>query len=126
MGDSSGAGAAPDTLDNDGAKALVHEIEAMADAVGKRLYRGVLKRVARAWNPSEIHEPAILQTVLDEMRAVDVELRRLDDALNQVEPGTVTTILRSLGLHSLDQLDSLEILQKVLAEVDRAAQNGGS
>lgn len=98
----------------------------MADAVGKRLYRGVLKRVARVWNPSEIHEPVILQTVLDEMRAVDVELRRLDDALNQVEPGTVTAILRSLGLHSLDQLDGLEILQKVLAEVDRAAQNGGS
>lgn len=84
VGDSSGSGTAPGTFDSERAKALAHEIEAMADAVGKRLYRGVLKRVARVWNPSEIHEPVILQTVLDEMRAVDVELRRLDDALNQV------------------------------------------
>jgi hypothetical protein len=126
VGDSSGSGTAPGTFDSEKAKALVHEIEAMADAVGKRLYRGVLKRVARVWNPGEIHEPAILQSVLNEMRAVDVELRRLDDALNQVEPGTVTTILRSLGIHSLDQLDSLDILQKVLSEVDRAVQNGRS
>ena len=119
-------GNAADSSDSARSDSLVREIEGMADAVGKRFYRGVLKRIARVWNPGEIREPAILLSVLNEMRAVDAELRRLDEVLNHVEPSTVTAILRSLGLRSLDQLDGLEILQRVLAEVDRAAQNGGS
>ena len=118
--------AAAESSDSARSGSLVREIEGMADAVGKRFYRGVLKRIARVWNPSQIREPAVLQNVLNEMRAVDAELRRLDEVLNHVEPSTVTAILRSLGLRSLDQLDGLEILQRVLAEVDRAAQNGGS
>jgi len=36
--------------------ALVCQIEAMAEPLGRRLYRGILKTVARAWNPSEIRE----------------------------------------------------------------------
>lgn len=124
-GDPLRPGAAADGADSARSDSLVREIEGMADTVGKRFYRGVLKRIARVWNPSEIREPAILQSVLNEMRAVDAELRRLDAVLNQVEPDTVSAILRSLGLRSLDQLDSLEILQRVLAEVDRAAQKGG-
>lgn len=124
-GDPSRPGNAANSSDSARSDLLVREIEGMADAVGKRFYRGVLKRIARVWNPSEIREPAILQSVLNEMRAVDAELRRLDEVLNQVEPDTVSAILRSLGLRSLDQLDGLEILQKVLAEVDRAAHKGG-
>jgi hypothetical protein len=103
---------------------LVREIEEMADAIGKRLYRGVLKTVARVWNPTEIHDPAILQTVLKEMRAADVELRRLDAALNQVEPGTLMPILRSLGLSSLERIDRLDDLRKIICEVETAAGIG--
>ena len=100
---------------------LVPEIEEMADAIGKRLYRGVLKTVARVWNPTDIHDPIILQSVLNEMRAADTELRRLDAALNQIEPGTLIPILRSLGLNSLEQVNRLDDLRKIICEVERAA-----
>jgi len=106
------------------ADGLIREIEAMADALGKRLYRGVLKTVARVWNPTEIHDPDILRRVLNQMHAAEAELRRLDAALNKVEPGTLVPILRSLRLYSLDQVDSLDSLKRVGLEVERAAEIG--
>jgi hypothetical protein len=101
--------------------ALIREIEEMSDTIGRRLYRGVLKTVARVWNPSEIRDLAILQTVLNEMRAADSELRRLDAALNQIEPGTLMPMLRSLGLSSLEQVNTLDNLRKIICEIERAA-----
>ena len=83
------------------ADGLIREIEAMADALGKRLYRGVLKTVARVWNPTEIHDPDILRRVLNQMHAAEAELRRLDAPLNKVEPGRLVPILRSLRLYSI-------------------------
>jgi hypothetical protein len=80
-------GPVSDRVDEEKMNGLVHDIEEIADTIGRRLYRGVLKSVARVWNPSEIHDQAILQTVLNEMRAADGELRRLDAALNQGESG---------------------------------------
>src|SRR5882724_5976892 len=40
--------------------ALVREIEPLAESLGKRLYRGILKRVARAWSPAEILDSDVL------------------------------------------------------------------
>ena len=51
--------------------ALVGQIEAMAESLGRRLYRGILKTVARAWNPSEIREMDVLRKVLDHMQQVN-------------------------------------------------------
>jgi len=49
--------------------ALIHEVEAMAEALGRRLYRGVLKTVARVWSPTEIHETNVLRRVLEQMKS---------------------------------------------------------
>src|SRR5882762_1173365 len=38
---------------------LVREIEQMEQALGKRMYRGLLKTLARVWNPSDIEDPAL-------------------------------------------------------------------
>ncbi len=89
---------------------MVREIEAMADALGKRLYRGVLK-TARVWNASDIHDMNVMRMVLEQMQMAERELRRLDAALNRVEPGTLVPILRSLRLNSLAQVDNLETLK---------------
>jgi hypothetical protein len=70
------------------ASKVVREIEAMADALGKRLYRGVLRNVAKVWNPAEIHDIGVMRHVLEQMQMAEGELRRLDAALNRVEPGT--------------------------------------
>ena len=102
--------------------ALVGQIEAMATALGRRLYRGVLKTVARVWNPTDIREADVLRSVLEQMQAAERGLLRLKAAFNSVEPGTLVPILRSLGFSSLDQVDSLESLKRVVLEVEQAAE----
>ena len=102
--------------------ALVGQIEPMATALGRCLYRGVLKTVARVWNPTEILEASDLRRVLEQMQAAERGLLRLKAALNRIGPETLAPILRSLRLNSLDQVDSLESLKKVVLEVERAAE----
>lgn len=102
--------------------ALVEQVEAMGLALGRRLYRGVLKTVARVWNPTEIRQADLLRRVLEQMQAAEHEVRRLDAGLNRVEPGTLVSVLRSLRLKSLDQVDCLESLKRVVLEVERAAE----
>jgi hypothetical protein len=105
------------------ANALIRQIEAMAEPLGRRLYRGLLKTVARVWNPTDIREADVLRKLLEQMQAAERGLRRLDAALNSVEPGTLVPILRSLRLNSLDQVDSLETLKRVVLEAERVAES---
>jgi hypothetical protein len=125
VGDSSGLGTPSDNLNTERVGELIREVEEMASAIGKRLYRGVLKAVARAWDPAEIQDPTILQRVLTEMRFAEAELRRLDVALNQVEPGTLMPILRSWRLSSLEQVDNVDTLRRIIREIARVAGTGG-
>lgn len=101
---------------------LVGQIEAMAEPLGRRLYRGILKTVARAWNPSEIREADVLSRVLAQMQSAERGLRRLEAALDRAGPETLVPILRSRQLNSLDQVDSLDDLKKIAFEIERAAK----
>ena len=93
----------------------------MAEPLGRRLYRGILKTVARAWNPSEIHEADVLGRVLAQMQSAERGLRRLEAALDKSGPEILVPILRSLRLNSIDQLDSLDSLKRLVLEVERVA-----
>lgn len=104
------------------ANALVRQIEAMAEPLGWRLYRGLLKTGARVWNPTEIRDEDVLRKVLAQMQAAERGLRRLEAALNRIGPETLVPILRSLRLNSLNQVDSLETLKTVVLEVERVAK----
>jgi hypothetical protein len=55
---------------------ILHEIEQMEQVVGKRMYRGLLKTVARVWNPKDIQDLAIQEKVLVHMQAAERGLRR--------------------------------------------------
>jgi hypothetical protein len=103
--------------------AIVGQIEAMAEVLGRRLYRNVLKSVARVWNPTEIHNVDVLRKVLEHMRAGERGLRRLDAALEKSGPEILLPILRSLRLNSIDQVDSLDSLKRVVLEVERVAES---
>ena len=103
-------------------KALICQIEAMAEPLGRRLYRGILKTVARAWNPSQIREADVLSRVLAQMQSAERGLRRLEAALNRVRPEAVVPTLRSLRLNSLEQVDCLESLKKVVLAAEEAAR----
>ena len=45
------------------AEKVLREIEGMEKVVGKRMYRGILKSVARVWNPKEIQDKTIQERV---------------------------------------------------------------
>ena len=100
---------------------LIRQIEDMAKPLGKRLYRGLLKTVARAWKPSDISEPVILRILLADMQAGDRMLNQLGAIIGEVGPDKLPPILRSLGLSSLDYVDNLDTLQKILASLEPLA-----
>lgn len=103
------------------ANALVRQIDAMAEPLGRRLYRGLLKTCARAWNPTEIRNVDVLRKVLAQMQSAERGLRRLEAVLDRTGPEALVPILRSLQLNSLQQVDSLEALKTVVLEAERAA-----
>src|SRR6266851_979094 len=93
---------------------IVHQIEAMAKRLGRGLYRGLLKTVGRVWQPSQIQDIALLQEVLAQMQAADCGLQRLETALGKTGSEPLSAILHSLNLKSLNQVNNLETLQKIV------------
>ena len=75
----------------------------MAEPLGWRLYRGLLKTGARVWNPTEIHDADVLRKVLAQMQGAERGLRRLEAALNRVGPEILDAVL-------LDGVRYLEVL----------------
>src|SRR5580698_66841 len=94
----------------------------MERALGKRMYRGLLKTLARVWNPKDIQDPALQQKVLAHMQAAERGFRRLDAAINRVGPEPLTHMLRALKLQALDRVDNLQTLHEIALALEEAAQ----
>ena len=101
---------------------FVREIEQMEPLLGKRMYRGLLKAVARVWNPKDIQDAAIQEKVLAHMHAAERGFRRLDAALERVGPEALTHILHSLKLQSIDRVDNLQALHQIVLALEATAQ----
>jgi len=97
---------------------LVSQIEAMAEPLGRGLYRGLLKTIARVWQPTQISDPELLKKVLEHMQAAERGLRRLDQALNQADSEAMAGVLRSMNLKSFEQVTGLETLKQVVLAVE--------
>jgi hypothetical protein len=97
---------------------LVRQIEALAEPLGKALYRGLLKSVARVWNPNQIQDTALQQRVLEHMQAAERGLQRLKSALERVGTEPLTRILNSLRVVSLEKVDSLETLKQIVLALE--------
>jgi hypothetical protein len=97
---------------------LVRQIEALAEPLGKALYRGLLKSVARVWNPNQIQDVALQQRVLKHMQAAERGLQRLKSALERVGTEPLPGILRSLQAVSLEKVDSLETLKQIVLALE--------
>lgn len=101
---------------------LVVAIEAMEPKIGKRLYRGLLKRVARVWNPQQIRETAVLEQVLVQMRGAERGLARLEAAQARLAPEIVQKVVATLNAPptKVEDLQTLHGLVVALEkEVDR-------
>jgi hypothetical protein len=101
---------------------LVREIEGMEKVVGKRMYRGILKSVARVWNPKEIQDKAIQEKVFAYLQAADRGLRRAGAAREKAGLAAFARVLRSLRLSSLDQVDNLKTLQEIIVALEVPTQ----
>lgn len=97
---------------------LVRQIEALAEPLGKALYRGLLKSVARAWDPNQIQDKALQLRVLEHMQAAERGLQRLKLALERVGTEPLTRILNSLRVVSLEKVDSLETLKQIVLALE--------
>jgi hypothetical protein len=97
---------------------VVREIELMQRSVGTRMYRGLLKTVARVWEPKDIRELAIQQRVLAHMQAAERGFRRLDAALGSVGPEALTQILHSRKVQSIDRVDNLQTLHEIVLALE--------
>ena len=119
-------GANSDAHDNGNAAkvhngAVISEIEQMEKALGKRMYRGLLKSVARVWNPKDIQYPAIQQKVLAHMQSAERGLRRAEAARDKAGLAAFAGVLQRLKLSSLDQVDNLKTLQEIVVALEAAA-----
>jgi hypothetical protein len=103
---------------------LLHQIEAMAEPLGRKMYRGLLKALARVWDPKQIDDPSLLQKVLTHMQAAQRGFARLDAALERTGPEALGPILESLRLRSTDQVDSLDTLQKIVLAMEAKSGSG--
>jgi hypothetical protein len=72
------------------------------------MYRGLLKTLARVWNPSDIKDPAIRQEVLAHMQAAERGFRRAEAARDKAGLAAFAGILGSLKVSSLDQGGNLK------------------
>jgi hypothetical protein len=93
----------------------------MDEVVGKRMYRGVLKVVAKVWNPKDIKDLALQQKVRVHMQAAERGLRRAEAARDKASSAAFTAVLRHLKLSSLDHVDNLNTLQEIVAALEATA-----
>jgi hypothetical protein len=103
--------------------AVLAEIEAMADQLGRGLYRGLLRDLARVWNPREVEDVSVQQRVLEHMRSAQRGLRRLEAALDKTGPEALVPVLKALRVSSIERVESLETLKRIVLELEAAAKN---
>jgi hypothetical protein len=87
------------------------------------MYRGLLKSVARVWNPRDIRDSATRKKLLAHTEAAERGFRRAEAAREKAGSGALDGILGSRKLRSLEQVDNLKSLQEIVVALEAAVQN---
>jgi hypothetical protein len=90
----------------------------MEKRIGKRLYRGLLKHVARAWSPQQIREGAVLEQVLAQMQGAERGVMRLEAAKARLAPEVVEKIVVSSNMPPA-KLEDLQSLHRLVVALER-------
>ena len=102
-------------------QSLLVAIEAAEQKIGKRLYRGLLKNVARVWSPDQIQETPVLEKVLAQMRGAERGMARLETAQARLTPETVQRISCSLNM-PLRKLEDLQTLHTLVLALEKEVE----
>jgi hypothetical protein len=100
---------------------LTCQIAQMRELLGTRMYRGLLKSVAKAWSPEQIPDTRLQHEVLKQMQVAERCFQRLDVARDRVGDRPLEEILRSLKIRSVDQVGDLTILGKIVLALEAVA-----
>ena len=103
---------------------VIGEIERMAEQLGRGLYRGLLRDLARVWNPRQIQDVSLQQRVLEHMRSAERGRRRLKAAVDKLGPEALIPVLKQHRLTSIERIDNLELLKRIVLELERASDTG--
>jgi hypothetical protein len=106
-------------------QSMILAVQAMESKIGKRFYRGLLKKVARVWSPGNIQELAMLEKVLAQMQGAERGIARLDAAQAKLAPEIVQRIISTLNSPpaKLEDLQTLHTLVVALEdEADEKTQ----
>lgn len=114
-----GAGAGPANVtakevDQQQRRELVEQIQAMAEGLGKRLYRGLLKSGAMVWQPEDIRDTNLLEKVLTDMQAAQSALDRLRAVVEQGGAEALSRVLYSFALRSVGEITTLDRLEAIV------------
>jgi hypothetical protein len=102
---------------------IIRQVEAMAQPLGKALYRGLLKSVAKVWNPADIKDRRVLERLLTHMQAAERGLNRLEAAYLHTGAEPLAEIQHSLGITDMDKINNLEVLEKIVVALEAEAKN---
>jgi len=102
-------------------KNVIADIRRMQPLIGDRLYRNLLKTVARVFHPEDIRQIAVQHQVLALMKSASRGLQRLRIACAKVSEPTINNILSSAELRSFDEIADMHTLQEVVFSLERAA-----
>lgn len=100
---------------------LVIAIEAMEHKIGNRLYRGLLKRVARVWSPRQIRETAVLGHVLAQMQGAERGLARLEAAQTRLAPEIVQKVVAFLNAPPA-KVEDLQTLHDLVVALEKEVE----
>jgi len=100
---------------------LVEQIRAMAEPLGKRLYRGLLKSGAMVWKPEDIGETSLLESVLRDMQAAQSALDRARALVEDGGTECLSRVLYSFALRSLNEVTTLQRLEAIVAAAEAEA-----
>jgi hypothetical protein len=103
---------------------VIGEIEGMAEQLGRGLHRGLLRDLARVWNPREIRDVSLQQRVLEHMQAAERGRRRLEAALDKLGPEALIPVLQQHRLTSIERIDNLELLKRIVLELEGTSDTG--
>ena len=57
------------------------------------------------------------------MRSAERGLRRLEATLDRTGPEALVPVLKTIGLSSLERVDNLETLKRIVLELERTAES---
>ena len=96
----------------------------MAEKLGRSLYRGLLRDLARVWTPREIRDISLQQRVLEHMRSAERGRKRLEAALDKLGPEALIPVLKQHRLTSIERIDNLELLKRIVLELEGTKDTG--